>query len=678
MIREFSTPPREDRGEEARDDGPSPCGSDVDLAVDAAQRHLLGLQADDGHWCAELEGDNILESEYAMLLWFLGKRDDPRLSKLCNYLRSCQNEEGGWSIYPGGPSDPNPSVKAYFALKLIGDSPDAPHMVRARQAIRDAGGVEACNSFTKLWLAVFGQYSWRQAPAVPPEIIRAPNWLPINIWEMSSWSRAIVVPLSIVWALKPSCEVPEGRGIEELDAGEKVKSFDYMRRQQTYWQQGWAAFFRGMDKVVKLLEAVGFWRIWRHGSIERCRAWIEPRLEKSAGLAAIFPPILNVIVAYRALGYGEDHPIVRSQIEELEKLEIEEGDTLRIQPCASPVWDTSLTLGALLDTGLSHDHPAVAEGVRWLLEREVSEAGDWQVKNPQGPIGGWYFEYANEFYPDCDDTAEIIALLSNFRPSDPELARRTRAAVDRAIAWQRSMQNRDGGWAAFDRECNRQLLTLIPFADHNAMIDPSTADVSARTVEALVLAGLTAEDAAVSAGVEFLLREQEEDGSWYGRWGANYLYGTWLALQALAPIDDGPQAERVTEALGRGVAWLLEHQNPDGGWGESLRSYDDASWKGRGESTAAQTAWAMLGLMAAAPSRVDDPRVTGALARGVDHLLRTQRGDGSWLDEHWTGTGFPSVFYLRYHSYARYFPLQALSTWRRRLGLALPAESEVA
>ncbi len=639
----------------------------LDESVERAQQFLLAQQRRDGHWCAQLEGDNILESEYALLLYFLGRGDEVKMRRLCAQLREAQLGTGGWAIYHGGPPDPNPSVKSYFALKLAGDDPEAAHMKKARDAIRGCGGVEACNSFTKLYLAVFGQYSWNKAPAVPPELIRLPLWFPINIWEMSSWSRAIVVPLSIVWALKPHCPVPPGRGIDELHTHQRAAEPLYLRRNRRVSTAFWAGFFRVADRVVKAVEALGLLRPLRAGSIARCRSFIEPRLEKSAGLGAIFPSILNVVLAYRALGFELDHPVIASQLKELEELEVSNGDALKVQPCCSPVWDTSLTLAALLDSGLPADHPSFVHATRWLLRREVTEAGDWRMKNPDGSVGGWYFEYANEFYPDCDDTAEILAVLARVHIEDPELEERVRAAVQRALDWQLSMQNDDGGWGAFDKNCDRQLLTLIPFADHNAMIDPSTADITARTIEALRAQALPADHPAIERALRFLRRAQESDGAWYGRWGANYIYGTWLALSALSAVGKRAFGPGASVAAHRGVGWLRGCQNDDGGWGESLASYDRPEERGVGESTATQTAWAIMGLVAAgaAEPESDAAASADAVRRGVAYLLQTQAADGSWCDLHWTGTGFPGVFYLRYHAYSHYFPLQALSIYRR-------------
>lgn len=626
----------------------------VDDAVSSARRALLDLQRPDGHWCGELEGDTILESEYALLLHFLGREDDPKLRKLAGFLRSRQQSHGGWSIYPGGPAELSASVKAYFVLKLAGDDPRSPHMERARQVIRGLGGLDACNSFTKLYLSIFGQYDWDRCPCVPPELILFPRWFPFNIYEMSAWSRTIVVPLSIVWACRPSRPVPRHAAIDELRLVDSTVAGPRFSR-GSLAHHGWSLFFRLVDRAHKAMERLG-WLPLRARALQRAEGWILERLEKSDGLGAIFPPIVNTIIALRGLGYPGDHPVVQAQIRELEKLEIEDSETLRVQPCRSPTWDTALSLTALGEQDEPGLRPRLQRAVDWLLACEVREPGDWRQKNPDGPIGGWYFEYANEFYPDVDDTAQILIGVSKLGRLEGELGRRWEAAAQRAIGWMLSMQNRDGGWASFDRGCDRELLTYIPFADHNAMIDPSTTDITARVVEALSQFGYDRASVALRRGVEFLYREQEADGSWYGRWGCNYLYGTWLALVALRRAGEDPADARIQA----GAAWIRSRQNQDGGWGELPASYADPSLKGRGPSTAAQTAWAVLGLLAAG-----DPDCPSCRA-GVGYLLASQRAEGFWIDEGWTGTGFPEVFYLRYHLYAAYFPLLALEVWRRR------------
>jgi squalene-hopene/tetraprenyl-beta-curcumene cyclase len=630
-------------------------------AVRRAQEHVLGLQRADGHWCGELEGDSILQSEYAMLLLFFGRREDPKFAALCAQLRRQQGEHGGWSIFPGGPPDVSPSVKAYFVLKAAGDDPGAPHMARARDVILRLGGLEACNSFTKLYLSIFGAWRWLDAPAVPPELILLPNWFYLNIYEMSSWSRAIVVPLSVIWAKKPRRDA--GVLIDELRSGRPMDKRGVDRRERL-----WYGFFRGINHALHLAEALGlFWPV-RGLALRRCEAWFTERFERSGGLAAIFPSVANAAMALRCLGHPDDHPGIVAQLRELERLEIPDGDTLRLQPCFSPVWDTALAINTLLDSGVAPSHPALQRAASWLLDHEVRSPGDWQVKNPNAEPGGWFFEYENDFYPDCDDTAEVLSALGRLPLLDPAEEERRGGALERALRWQISMQSRDGGWGAFDRDCDREVFTYVPFADHNAMIDPSTSDVSARTVEALLLCGHDVDSLPVRRGLAFLEREQEGDGAWYGRWGANYLYGTWLALCALAAAGRGGG-----EAARRGAAWLLEHQNDDGGWGETLLSYDDPRLRGEGESTAAQTGWAMLGLLAVADTQPREiaSRIDAALGRAAALLLRTQRPDGGWEDRHWTGTGFPRVFYLRYHYYDRYFPLQALAAVARRSGVEL-------
>jgi squalene-hopene/tetraprenyl-beta-curcumene cyclase len=625
----------------------APSASDAPWrALDAARRYLLSLQNPDGHWCGELEGDTILGSEYSLCMRFLGREGDPRLGKAAEHIRQRVHPDGGWAIYPGGPPEVSASVKAYFVLKLAGDAVDAPHMARARQVILRLGGIEATNSFTKLYLAIFGQYDWSRCPAVPPEIVLLPRWFYVNIYEMSSWSRAILVPLSIIWAHKPSCAVPEQASIAEL------YSPDWRPRRPGPW----ATLFHGLDRALKLLEKLPV-KPSRELAVRRAESWILRRLEGSDGLGAIFPPIVNTIIALRCLGYPTGHPLVRRQIAELEKLEIEEAETLRVQPCFSPVWDTALAVNALVESGLSHEEPVLQRAVRWMLDRRGHPHGDWRVKNGRTSRPGFYFEYANPFYPDNDTTAMVLTALSKLRLGDPAQERRRQEAMREACEWQLSMQNSDGGWGAFDKDCDKEILTHVPFADHNAMIDPSNEDITARVLETLACLGHDRSFTPVRRAIRYLRARQEPDGAWYGRWGCNYLYGTWLVLWGLQSVGESTAQPWVQRA----ADWLTGCQNEDGGWGELPLSYEDPRHKGRGPSTASQTAWALLGLIAA------DRTGSEAVRRGIEHLVRTQREDGSWHEELWTGTGFPGVFYLRYHLYGIYFPLLALACYRKQL-----------
>ena len=615
-------------------------------AVQASRRYLLAIQREDGHWCGELEGDTILGSEYILAMHFLGRTHERRVAKAAEYIRRKQLPTGGWAIYPGGPPEISASVKAYLVLKLLGDRPDQPHMVRARDAILKLGGVEACNSFTRLYLAIFGLYPWSNCPAVPPEIILLPRWFYINIYEMSSWSRAIVIPLSIIWACKPRCPMPPRASIHEL----------FVRSPRPRETGFWSTVFNGFDRGLKLVEMLPI-KPSRELALKRAEEWILARLEGSDGLGAIFPPIVNTIIALRCLGYSEDHPTIKRQVDELEKLEIEDEETLRIQPCFSPVWDTAMVINALVESGTPRDDPALLAAATWMLDKRGNDYGDWRVKNPQRAAPGWFFEYANPFYPDNDTTAKVLTALSKLRyPDHGDEARRI-AAVREGHMWHLSMQNSDGGWAAFDKNCDKELLTHVPFADHNAMIDPSNEDITGRILETINCLGYDREYPPARRAVKYLLRRQAADGSWFGRWGCNYLYGTWLALWGLREIGEDTSSGWAR----RGADWIRRCQNEDGGWGELPLSYHDATHKGRGPSTASQTAWALMGLMAA--DEVDTERVR----RGVEFLIREQNEDGSWNEEYWTGTGFPCVFYLRYHLYGVYFPLLALAIYRRRL-----------
>lgn len=693
------------RGEPARRGAWRQRAASAAQAAQAARDWLLAAQADDGHWCGELEGDTILETEFVLLLHFLGRLDDPRVGKAARYVRQKQQTAGGWAIYPGGPPEVSASVKAYLVLKMAGDDPEAPHMQRARRTILALGGIEACNSFTKMYLSICGQYDWKRCPAVPPEMVLLPRWLYFNLYEISSWSRGIVVPLSIVWALQPVRPVARQHAVDELrlPASGPLPATPATARHKVLGgaSRRWRGAFLVLDGVLRIGERLHL-HPFRRLALARAEAWVLERLEDSDGLGAIFPPIVNTILALCCLGHDPDGPLVRGQIRELERLEIEEDGALRLQPCFSAVWDTALALHALGDSTanpahLAHAantanpanladtaapaHPAILAARRWLFDREVRRHGDWSVKAPAAQPSGWCFEYRNAFYPDCDDTAEVLTALAatsggrGFGGSGnvSGSAADEDAAVRRGIAWLLAMQNDDGGWGAFDRGCDKEVLTHVPFADHNALLDPSTADVTGRAVDTLCRLGFDATTPPVARAVAFLRAQQEPDGTWYGRWGCNYIYGTWLVLQALAHCggDTGSIADEPW--CRRAAAWLLDHQNPDGGWGETPLSYDDPAQKGIGPSTAAQTAWALMALFAAgaatpasSPSLSAPPSTTSpAIDRGVDYLLRTQRADGSWRDEPWTATGFPRVFYLRYHYYAVYFPLMALSGYAR-------------
>ena len=619
-----------------------PRPTSAERAIGAAQEFLLSIQRDDGHWCGELEGDTILGSEYVLAMHFIGRTHESRVAKAAEYIRRKQLPGGGWSIYPGGPPEVSASVKAYLVLKLLGDRADQPHMTRACATILRLGGVEACNSFTKLYLAIFGHYPWSKCPAVPPEIILLPRWFYINIYEMSSWSRAIFIPLSIIWAHRPRCPMPPRANIRELwTASSRSREIRF-----------WPAVFHGIDRGLKLLEKLPI-KPSREIALKRAEQWILNRLDGSDGLGAIFPPIVNTIFALRCLGYPLDHPTVKQQIAELEKLEIEEEETLRVQPCFSPVWDTAMVINALIESGVDPGDPAVTSGATWMLDKRGHALGDWRVKSPQEVAAGWFFEYANPFYPDNDTTAKVLTALSKVRYDDPKQELRRREALREGHRWHLLMQNRDGGWAAFDKNCDKSVLTHVPFADHNAMIDPSNEDITARVLETFQRLGFDRDYEPARRAIRYLRRTQTADGSWFGRWGCNYLYGTWLALWGLRCIGEDMSSAWACRA----AAWIRDCQNEDGGWGELPESYDDATQKGAGPSTASQTAWALMGLMATGETASE------AVHRGIDFLVREQSDAGDWHEEFWTGTGFPCVFYLRYHLYGVYFPLLALAMY---------------
>jgi squalene-hopene/tetraprenyl-beta-curcumene cyclase len=622
---------------------------EVSDSIQRGQAQLLEKQQPDGHWVGELEGDTILESEFILLLAFLDKLDDLRIRLAANYLLRQQLPDGGWPNYPGGPAEVSVSVKAYFALKIAGHSANEPVMLRAAAVIRALGGAEATNSFTRFYLALLGQVPYAACPSVPAELILLPRWFVFNIYAMSAWSRTIFVPLSIVDAHKPVTRLPERMHVRELFL-EAPETPRWPAKPTKSWFS-WTNFFLGIDWCLKRFESLGF-TPFRRRAIRSAVAWMQERMKDSDGIGAIFPPIVYHAIVLRCLGKPDDDPEMVWVMKQLEDLCIFEDDTLRLQPCLSPVWDTALSLIAVVDSGSGTTGQASTRAAKWLLDREIRTDGDW-AKSVRGiEPGGWCFEYRNAFYPDTDDTSMVLIALARSGQADQEAAK---PAVRRAIDWLLAMQNSDGGWAAFDRDINKEFLTKVPFADHNAMLDPSCPDITARVVEALAHHGFRIGDPAVDRAVAFILSHQEENGSWFGRWGVNYLYGTWQVLVGLAAAGFDMSSTPVRRA----VRWLKDVQNADGGWGESCLSYDDPSAAGIGNSTASQTAWAVLGLIAAGET------LSHEVQAGVEFLIGDQSADGDWSEREFTGTGFPRVFYLKYHLYPEYFSLMALARYQQ-------------
>jgi len=623
--------------------------SRVAAASDAARKYLLSLQeSEEGYWCGELEADTTLESDYILLHALLGTGNPERIAKAAVYVLRHQNEDGGWPIYHGGPSNLSASVKAYFGLKLAGYRADHPALARARKKILELGGVREVNTFTKIYLCFFGQYDYDCVPAIPPEIVLFPNWFWFNIYEISSWSRGILVPLSIAYAKKPFKKIPAEMGIDELFVGGREQNL------KLRWSKkliSWRNFFLLLDRMTHMFERVHV-RPLRSLALRKAEQWVLERFEMCDGLAAIYPAMMNSIIALRCLGYSVDDPQFIRAMDEFESLGIEEATTFRMQPCKSPIWDTAYAIFALGQSGLPSDDPRMIAAADWMLKKQVTHRGDWCVKNPNASPGGWYFEFNNEFYPDVDDSAMVLLGLSQVDHPNP---RYQRESAQRAIDWIFSMQCRNGGWASFDKDNDRMVFQYVPFADHNAMLDPPTVDITGRVLEMLAAYGYGRDDRRVRKAIDFVLREQEPDGSWFGRWGVNYIYGTACVLrgfEAMGVDNHEPYIQQAAE-------WLRMFQNPDGGWGETCGSYDDAATKGVGPSTPSQTAWAILGLLAAGDTRSE------SVARGIAYLLRTQKKDGSWKESQYTGTGFPRVFYLAYHLYRIYFPLMALTAYAK-------------
>jgi squalene-hopene/tetraprenyl-beta-curcumene cyclase len=622
----------------------------VDAAVDRAAAALADAQREDGHWVFELEADATIPAEYILLRHYLAEPHDTVLeAKIGRYLRRIQSaDHHGWGLFHGGAFDVSASVKAYYALKMIGDPVDAPHMAAARAAILAAGGAEAGNVFTRIQLALFGAGPWSVVPTMPPEIILLPRWFPIHLSKMSYWARTVVVPLLVLCARKPVARNPLGITVDELFTGRPVPPASKADDKKWLWTIG----FNGLDRVLKLVD--GLWpKRLRARAIQRCVDFVVERLNGEDGLGAIYPAMANSVMMFDLLGYPEDHPhraIARASVE---KLLVVKEDEAYCQPCVSPVWDTALAAHAMMEVGQPDAEARAASALEWLKPRQVLDvAGDWADERPGVRPGGWAFQYTNDHYPDLDDTAVVVMAMDRARG---RIAQGHDEAIDRGVEWTAGLQSRNGGWGAFDADNSYTYLNNLPFADHGALLDPPTADVSARCVSMLAQLGEPANSARMRAAIGYLELEQEQDGSWFGRWGVNYIYGTWSALCALNAAGLPPEHAMMAKAVG----WLRTIQNPDGGWGEDCESYKlDYSGYTPAPSTASQTAWALLGLMAA--GEVD----SDAVARGIDWLARNQHDDGLWGQEHYTGGGFPRVFYLRYHGYPKYFPLWAMARYR--------------
>lgn len=623
---------------------------ELEVDIQRAAGALLREQREDGHWIFELEADATIPAEYVLLRQYLGEPDAPELErKIGVYLRRIQCAHGGWSLFHGGAFDISASVKAYFCLKMIGDSPDAPHMVKARDAILVHGGARQANVFTRILLAQFGELSWNDVPTMPVEIVLLPRWFPVHLSRMSYWARTVIVPLLVLAALRVRARNPRKVTIRELFAAVKTAE-----GRAAHQHRGWAAFFKGLDKVLKVAEPL--WpKSLRRRATDRCARFVGERLNGEDGLGAIYPAMANAVMMFDALGYPPEHPDRATARHAIEKLLVIREDEAYCQPCVSPVWDTALASHAMMEVEGEDAAAAALRGMKWLQPlQELEVKGDWAKRRPDVRPGGWAFQYRNAHYPDLDDTAVVVMAMDRARRQFG-VGNGYDEAITRGTEWIAGLQSGNGGWAAFDADNVDHYLNNIPFADHGALLDPPTADVSARCISMLGQLGETLENPMMRTGIDYLERDQLADGSWFGRWGVNYVYGTWSALCALNAAGFDAARPSVRKAMD----WLIAIQNEDGGWGEDCTSYKlDYRGYEPAASTVSQTAWALLGLMAA--GAVDHP----AVPRGIAYLQRTQSDTGLWQQDAYTGGGFPRVFYLRYHGYPKFFPLWALARYR--------------
>lgn len=622
----------------------------LDHGIERSQQWFFAQQRPEGFWQAPLEANVAMDAQYIVFNRFMGREVPDAERRLVEHMIVTQSPDGSWSLYAGGPGNLSATIEAYFALKLRGRSPQETPMRRAREFILTQGGLAKAGVFTRILLSYFGQFPAAGVPAMPAELVLLPAWCPLNIYAMSSWARGTVVPLTVIMAHRPSVGLAPGEGIEELWVAPPAPS-DLAFAPSGEWFS-WRNLFLAVERGLQLA-GHSPWKPLRARALRRAEEWILAHQDSNGGWGGIQPAMINSVMALHVLGYANDHPAVRKGLQAIDDFLIEDGGQLLFQPCVSPTWDTALAGKALLDSGVEADHPALVGAAEWLIDQQIFKPGDWSVYNPSLEPGGWAFEFANDWYPDVDDSAVILMVLKRIAAEGPRKDR----AIAYGLNWTLGMQSRSGGWGAFDTDNETEVFNQIPFADMEAMIDPPTEDLTGRVLELMGTYGYDLGSHRAQRGRDFLLRTQRRDGSWWGRWGANFIYGTWSALSGLRAIGEDLDAPHVRRA----VNWLKGRQTAEGGWGESLRSYDDGSGAGRGEPTASQTAWALLGLLAG--ERGLSPEVF----RGVSYLLHTQRADGSWDEPAFTGTGFPRHFYLRYAMYKDYFPLMALGRFRVRL-----------
>ena len=627
--------------------------NEFDTALKRSQNYLLNVQKPEGYWIGELIVDVTLIADMVAYHHWDRSVDKGWEKKAVHHIFDKQLPDGGWNIYFGGPAEVNATIKAYLALKLAGVAATDPRMLKAREVAMRLGGVPRMNTFSKLYLALIGLFPWKWLPTIPCEVMMIGKWFHVNFWDMSNWSRAMIVPLAIINHFRPSRAVAVDLN-ELYPEGYHERDLALPRDPQTFT---WRNLFLSLDGLHKFAELFvrGGIHPFRRRALKKCEQWMLERFENSDGLAAIFPAMLNALIALKALGYADDHPQVRRAWHEVKKLQHETEDSVRCEPCFSPVWDTAIVTICLRESGIPADHLQMQKAADWLIDREIRFKGDWVHKNPaKVEPSGWVFEFKNEWNPDVDDTAMVLLALRKVALAD---RKKRDDSIRRGLNWMMAFQCKDGGWAAFDKDCTKGILEKVPFADHNAMLDPECADITARILELLGYDGWDLKHPQIVDAIDYVKRQQETDGSWYGRWGVNYIYGTWQVCRGMAALG----IDMAEPWLVKGRDWLESVQHEDGGWGERCNTYDDPVFKGQGPSTASQTAWAVMGLLAFGDADRESVR------RGIEYLIRTQNTDGSWTEDEVTGTGFPKVFYLKYDMYRNAWPLLALATCKKVL-----------